>query len=121
MTAHQLYSKALERQVELLVAMDTAQHLESARKLCQTRQYVFESIFFCCYCCLKVTNIPCSYWMGVVHLSVAMGDKRTALHTMLRLRDKRLFSTEQKWGECYSIHMTELYLKLGGPHRMNLD
>ena len=38
--------------------------------------------------------------MGVVWLSVAMGDTRRALHTALCLRDMRLFTEEQKWGIC---------------------
>lgn len=37
--------------------------------------------------------------MGVVWLSVAMGDKRKALHVMLCLKDMSLFTHEQKWGE----------------------
>jgi hypothetical protein len=48
---------------------------------------------------LSLSLSLCSYWVGVVHLSVAVGDKRTALRTMLQLRDKRLFNAKQKWGK----------------------
>ena len=41
--------------------------------------------------------------MGVVLLSVAMGDTRRALHTALCLRDMRLFTEEQKWGMCVCV------------------
>lgn len=41
--------------------------------------------------------------MGVVWLSVTMGDTRKALHTALCLRDMRLFTEEQKWGMCVCV------------------
>ena len=41
--------------------------------------------------------------MGVVWLSVTMGDTRRALHTALCLRDMRLFTEGQKWGMCVCV------------------
>lgn len=45
--------------------------------------------------------------MGVVWLSVAMGDGRRALRTALCLRDMRLFTEKQKWGECVCVRARE--------------
>jgi len=70
------WDPSLETLVEVCVAMET-QHQEGAKLLCAKH----------------------GYWMGVVWLSVAMGDGRRALHTALCLRDMRLFSEKQKWGQ----------------------
>ena len=54
--------------------------------------------------CINVSHLHhCRYWVGVVWLSVAMGDTRRALHTALCLRDMRLFTEEQKWGMCACV------------------
>ena len=45
--------------------------------------------------------------MGVVWLSVAMGDGRRALRTALCLRDMRLFTEKQKWGVCVFVCVCE--------------
>ena len=105
--AHWPNGEICEQLVDILLAMENTELLETARNLCQKRQYVY---FFTHIGDNYVNNISlplslsffvsiCRYWVGVVHLSVAMGDKRTALCTLFQLRDKRLFDANQKWGE----------------------
>ena len=51
--------------------------------------------------CTLVLIVYCRYWVGVVQLSVAMGDKRQALMVLLCLKDLSLFINQQKWGESH--------------------
>lgn len=62
--------------VDVAVTMETL-HREACRGLCE--KY--------------------GYWLGVIQLAVSAGNTRLALHTLLSLRDMRLFTETQKWGQ----------------------
>ena len=40
----------------------------------------------------------CRYWLGVVQLAVAGGNRREALLTILALQDATLLQDSEKWG-----------------------
>ena len=50
-------------------------------------------------CLSHVTVLSSRYWLGYVKLLVVMGDRSTALKTLLCLGDVKLLTEPQPWGE----------------------